>query len=242
MLLHLGHLDLGVTVGHVSDIFPHQGEKQVALFRIELAGPQPGVVQDNVVAERLGRCVVAGLGGGEHGLGTLFVSERLHEFETPSLLVLHHRHSLVLARVGDHRLRTHEGWRHHDLVAQHEVVDDQVVAVKLPAPRFVLGRLAHEREVVKPLVQFFEVGGDLAQRVVQAHDVAASLEALRAQPGIHQAVGSFALPLVQLRERHPLPGQGVLVCPAAPLRVIDRELRLAALLVSEGRQERSGGV
>ena len=40
--------------------------------------------------------------------------------------------------------------RHHNLIAKHEVVDDRVMAVELPAPGFSGGRLAHDGDVVEP--------------------------------------------------------------------------------------------
>ena len=73
------------------------------------------------------------------------------------LLVLQDDGAFVLARLRDHRLGAREERRHHHLVAQHEVVDDGVMAVELPAPRLFGGRLAHDGDVVLPFAQELEV-------------------------------------------------------------------------------------
>ena len=54
--------------------------------------------------------------------------------------------------------------RHDDLIAEHKVVDDGVVAIELPAPRLGQGRLAHHGEVVEPLAIA------LAEGAEQTHD------------------------------------------------------------------------
>ena len=46
-----------------------------------------------------------------------------------------HAQSLVFPEPRQHRLGAHEGRRQHQLVAEHEAVDDEVVAIDLPSPR-----------------------------------------------------------------------------------------------------------
>ena len=49
------------------------------------------------------------------------------------------------------RLGAEERGRHHDLVAEDEAVQVEVVAVELPAPRLVVRRRPEEAEEVGPL-------------------------------------------------------------------------------------------
>ena len=80
-----------------------------------------------------------------------------------------------------HRLRAHEQRRHDDLVAQDEAVDDQVVAVDLPAPGLIGRRRAEEAQPVEPLAVLLVAAGDLADQLVEPHDVARRVEAVRAE-------------------------------------------------------------
>ena len=154
----------------------------LALGRAEILHGHAGVVEDDVVRPGLGEDVVAGLREVEDGLLPLRVSERVHEREPAVLLVLKDGCPLVLAGRGDDRFGSGEERRHHDLIAKDEVVDDGVVAVELPSPRFGGRRLAHDGDVVLPLAVLVEVvAGQLAERFVQVHDVARLLQSFRAQ-------------------------------------------------------------
>ena len=107
------------------------------------------------------------------------VGEAAEQRQALALLVLQDRRALVLARGAIDRLGADEGRRHHDLIAQDEVVDDDVMAVELPAPRLGGRGRAHHGDVVEPLAVVLEVVVvQLAQRVVQLHDVARELSPL----------------------------------------------------------------
>ena len=128
--------------------------------------------------------------------------------------------------------------RHHHLIAQHEVVDDRVMAVELPSPRLGRRRLAHQRDVVLPLAVLLEVVAvELGQRVVQLHDVLGQRQAPGAQRRAQQGDRRGALRGGQLLEAHALTPVEVLIHPLAPLGVIDGERRAAALFVGEAGEE-----
>ena len=135
------------------------------------------------------------------------------------------------------RLGSHEGRRHHDLVAQDEVVDDQMMAVELPAPRAGVGWLAHHGEVVQALAVLIEPLGHLGDGFVEAHDVARLLESLGAQRRLKERKRPRPLRFGHLLEAHALPRIAVDVVPLAPFEVIDRECRLRSLLGRERGQE-----
>src|SRR5262249_7928064 len=144
----------------------------------------------------------------------------------------------VLSRRSDDRLRTGKERRHYHLVAEYEVVDDRMVAVELPTPRFCCRRRAHDSDVILPLAVFVEiVVGQLGQRVVEAHDVARLLQSFRAQAGAQQAERLFALRVGHLQKTDTLPGVKALVHPLAPLVVVDWKHRLVALGLGEARQK-----
>ena len=84
-------------------------------------------------------------------------SSALQHGQAAVLLVLQDRRALVFAGRRDDRLGAGEERRHHHLVAEHEVVDDGVMAVELPSPRLLGGRLAHDRDVIAPFAQEIEV-------------------------------------------------------------------------------------
>ena len=94
------------------------------------------------------------------------------------LLRIEYSRAGELASLREHGLGSHEGWRDDDLVAEHEAVQVQVVAVDLPAPRLALGRRAEDADPVQPLAILLPPLGDLADRVVQPHDVAGGGEAV----------------------------------------------------------------
>lgn len=130
----LDHLDLGMAFAGVADVFPNQVLELGALGGGHFRGGQAGVVEDDVILEGLADVVVAGLVGTEDGLGPLSLIKGVDEAQALFLLVLKDQGAFVLPRSGMDGFGTEETGRHHHLVAQDEVVDDQVVAVNLPAP------------------------------------------------------------------------------------------------------------
>ena len=170
--------------------------------------------------------------------GALCLAEIVDEPQPALLLFLQDRRALVLSRCGDHRLRPGEEGCHHHLVPEHEIVDDGVVAVELPAPGFGRRRLAHHGDVIAPLAVFVEVAaGHFRQRVVQPHDVAGLLHALRAQRCLQQCKRQFALRRCHLEETDSLARVETLVHPLAPLRIVHRKQRPAALGLGEAGEE-----
>ena len=150
----------------------------------------PGVVEDDVVLPRFGR-------GCRCRSST---TSRIAFSRCASVERVDHRQARDSARPAGptcpctcptcaiDRLRSGEERRHHHLIAEHEVVDDRVVAVELPAPRLGRRRRAHHRDVIAPLAVAIEVVVvQLAERVVEAHDVARLLQPLGAQRGAEQA-------------------------------------------------------
>src|SRR5207247_179580 len=77
----------------------------------------------------------------QNGLAALIIAQRIDEVESVVLVLLQHARTAVNARLGDHWLGSHEYRCNDDLVADHEAIDDQVMAVDLPTPRLVLRRL-----------------------------------------------------------------------------------------------------
>ena len=86
------------------------------------------------------------------GLGALALLRRQasQERQPAILLVLHDPDTGKLAKKGGDRLGPDEHGRHHDLIAEHEVVDDHVVPVELPSPGLSLRRFTHNGDPVLP--------------------------------------------------------------------------------------------
>ena len=118
--------------------------------------------------------------------------------------------------------------RHHDLIAQHEVIDDRVMAVELPAPRLGSRRRPHHRDVVPPFAVLVEVvAGQLGERLVEAHDVARLLQARALSAAPQQPERQLALAVGHLEKADTLANVEALVHPLPPLRVVHREDRLS---------------
>ena len=159
------------------------------------------------------------------------------------LLRLQDRRAGVLARGRDHRLGAEETRRHHDLVAEHEVVDDQVMAVDLPAPRLGGRWRPHHGDVIEPLAIRLEiVVVQFAQRVIELHDVAAQRQPAGAERGAQQAEGGLTLGRRHLGEADTGATVEMLVHPAAPLGIVDVERGALALLRRERGEEGRGGL
>jgi hypothetical protein len=231
-----------VLVAHVVHVQTDQLQELALLTGIERAHRHACVVEDDVVLECFREIVVDCLRGPQRRCGTLLLRERLQERQAGVLFILHYDGALVLAGVGARRLGAEERRRHDDLIAEHEIVDDEMMAVELPAPRLGRRRRAHHCDPVQPLVVLDEVVVvELAERAIQLHDVAAQLQPLRAQRGAHQPEGGFALCFAHLVEADALAHVEADVHPLAPFDVIDGVLSLAPLLVAERRQEFLGG-
>ncbi len=151
------------------------------------------------------------------------------------LLGLEHAGACVDAGFGDDRFRAHEHWRDDHLVADDKAVDDEVVAVDLPAPRLVLRRLAEDADEVDPLAVLRPAAGDLADGVVEAHDVARGAEAAGAQRVFDQAQGGVALGVSEVFQQHAVAHEEwVDIPPAAPRVGGELQARLLALGGVEG--------
>ena len=116
------------------------------------------------------------------------------------------------------------------------------MAIELPSPRLGGRGRAHHRDVVEPLAVLLEVVVvQLAQRVVQLHDVAREGEPPRAERRAQQAERRLALRLGHRLEADALAHVEVLVHPLAPLGVVDAKRRPRALVGGERGQPLLGG-
>src|SRR5690606_3433767 len=123
----------------------------------------------------------------------------------------------------------HERRRHHDLIAEHEIVDHEMMAVDLPPPRLARRRLAENGEPIKMLAVLVEVLDELGEMVIEAHDVARHLVALRAEARREQRISRLALRQGHLVEADALTGETMHVRPIAPFVVFDRKAKPLAL-------------
>src|SRR6266581_2892900 len=145
--------------------------------------------------------------GGDDGLENnrllpLGQGERTHEFQSVALLRVEFTQSGVGAAVGDGRLRPPEPRRHHHLVLEDEVVQVEVVTVKLPTPRLVHGGRAKDAEEIEPFAKKFPVAGDFPKHLVELHDVASNVESPHAQARPEQLQSSVALGWAHLVKRN----------------------------------------
>ena len=108
--------------------------------------------------------------------------------------------------------------RHHHLIAQHEVVDDGVMAVELPAPRLGRRRLAHHRDVVLPLAVLLEVVAvELASVSLSFMMSCVSVRPLALNDARSRATAASRCARGQLLEAHALTPVEMLVHPLPPL-------------------------
>lgn len=182
------------------------------------------------------------------GAPTLLGGEGLHQRQSAGLLFREHAGAGIDAGVGVGRLGPEEQGRHHHLVAQHEAVDDHVVAVDLPAPGLVVGRRAHEAHPVEPLPVVVPLAGDLTDGVVELHHVAGQVVAGRAEALAQQPQGGLALGWAHLLQAHAVAQQvGMDVAPGAPGLALQVEGGTLALLGAQlgqaalGRRHQGGG-
>ena len=152
----------------------------------------------------------------QNRLAALLGAQGVDEREPLVLLGLQDARALVDARLGHDRLGAHEHGRDDDLIAEDEAVDDQVVAVDLPAPGLGLRWLPEHADEVHPLAVLGPAAGDLADRVVQPHDVARGAEAARAERLLDQAQCSLALLVGQVFQQHAVAHQERVDVPPPP--------------------------
>jgi hypothetical protein len=176
-------------------------------------------------------------------LRLLLGGERAHQREPLAFLRAEHPDPGVLSAVRVTGLRPEEGRRHHELIAEDEAVDDQVVAVDLPAPRIRGGGRAHDAEPVEPLPVLFPAARHLADEVVEPHDVAHGREAAVAQARGKKGEAALTLGRCERVERHAVAHEvRVDVAPLPPRLVPEREQRPFLLVGAERRDERVRGV
>ena len=132
--------------------------------------------------------------------------------------------------------------RYH-LVAENKIIEDQVVSVDLESPG-ILGRgLAHHRDVVTEFAILLHVVViQLAQRVIESHDIARQLHPLGAERRAHQAKSRLPLGVVHFQETDALADVEMLVHPFAPLRIVDGEHGLGSLFRCQCSQEAVRGL
>ena len=111
--------------------------------------------------------------------------ERPHQHVALLLLCGEDAGPLVLAKAREYRLGAHEDRRLYELVAEHEAIDVEVMAVNLPAPRLLRRWRAEDAEPIEPLAVFLRLAGDFEGMLVEAHDVAGGLVPARAHRFAH---------------------------------------------------------
>ena len=140
-------------------------------------------------------------------------------------------------------LSTHERWREHHLVFDHQTIDRQVVATDLPPPRLDQGRIPKQGEVVTPLTQNSGVMGECAQKMIDSHGVAGFRKPLGGQTACHEFQNRFARPLGQLFEPQSVAiDVHLCVVPASPLPCVKRQAHPKPLLRAQHREHPQGGL
>ncbi len=176
----LGHPHGGGVVLGSLDEYLDDREQFLLLGFVQGGGADAGVREDRVVGEGAGLHVLVGLGGRDDRGRLLGGGQGLDEGEAGLDLFGAGGDGGAVDLQGG-RLGPPEAGAHHDLVAEHEVVDGQVVPVELEAPRFGRRRGAHDREVVQDVVEHRAVAGDGARRQVDLPDPLGRLQAVGAQ-------------------------------------------------------------
>jgi hypothetical protein len=120
--------------------------------------------------------LVGRLRGLEHCFAALRFIESVDECERLGRFVSQNRRAPILAERCRDGLGAREERRRHDLVAEHEVIDDRVMTIELKTPRLRRAGSAHDRDVVLPFAVLVEiVVRQLGEGVIQTHDVARQL-------------------------------------------------------------------
>jgi hypothetical protein len=113
------------------------------------------------------------------------------------------------------------------------------MAVELPSPRLGRRWRAHHGEVIQPLAVLIEViVVELAEGVIEAHDVAGELQALGAECRAQQRKPRFTLGTAHVLKADALADVEALIHPLAPLIGVHRKDGGTALNFSQARQER----
>src|SRR6266850_530810 len=195
-----------------------------------------------VAAEGRGEDLARKLGPDERPLA-LLGRERPHQRQPLPLLGLEDARAGLWALVRRDGLGAHEHRGHHDLIAEDEAVDDEVVSVDLPAPRPVERRDAHHAEPVEPLAVLGLAARDRQDEVVEPHDVARRLESVRAQALPPHGERPLALRRAQLVERDAVAHEkGMDVAPSPPRVALQRKERALSLRLTQRIHERAAGV
>ena len=88
------------------------------------------------------------------------------------LLFLEDGGSFEFAGFGDDGFGTDEERSHNNLVAENEIIDNQVMSVDLPSPRFRGTGFAHDGDPIEQLVILVEiVVVEFAEGTVEVHNV-----------------------------------------------------------------------
>src|SRR4029077_18743671 len=162
---------------------------------------------------------------------TLVTGERSHEGIALLLFGDKDPSSLVFAEPRQHRFGAHEGGRHHQLVAEHEAVDVEMMTVDLPAPRLARRRGTKDADPIEPFPVFLGLAGDFKGVSVEPHDVTRALVSRRAHGLLHEPERGLALIMPEIRKADAVPHQPrVDIRPFSPCRVVDRKARRLALL------------
>ena len=109
----------------------------------------------------------------------------------------------------------------------------------MPAPRFGLGRRAHDGKEIKFFVVSRVVVVQLASRLIGLHDISAQLIPLGTQCLLHEVKGKFSLSPIELLDADSLSSKETVVDigPATPFIVVDRKCRFLSLLLRQRSQE-----
>jgi hypothetical protein len=137
MPLHLVTPRLGVARPDAAYVGVEHVEQHALLGGGQITRDDALVLKVGIVAEGRGEDLGGQLGR-QHRAPALLGRERAHQRQPWPLLGLEHSRTGELALGGRDGLGAHEHRRHHDLIAENEAVDDQMMAVDLPAPRAVV--------------------------------------------------------------------------------------------------------
>src|SRR6185312_13899066 len=169
--------------------------------------------------------------------------QRAHQRETLLLLDLEHARAGVFAGARQHRLRTHEAGGEHELVAENEAVEVEVMAVDLPAPWLRRRWRAEDAHPIEPLAVLLGPARHLEHVLVEPHDVARRAIARRAHGLAHQRETMLTRVAVEIGEANAMAHQpGMDVRPVAPRLVLDRKRGGLALRRRKRGQEGPRGL
>src|SRR6516164_9264662 len=91
----------------------------------------------------------------------LVCRQRTHQRKALLLFSSENPRSGVFARAREHWLGAHEAGRQNELVAEHETVDIEMMAVDLPAPGLLRRWRPKDADPVEPFAVFLSLTGDL---------------------------------------------------------------------------------